>query len=395
MRNLSIDSANKTYFVLGSQYFLFFGVLGIFLPYFNLYCYHIGFSGFQIGILSGLRSMILVLFSLIWSALADRFQIRKPLYILCHFLSTALWIFYIFTSDFLQMLVITFFFGIFYSPIISFLEAVTIDSLGNEKKKYGGIRAWGSLGFILMVILFGKMIDLFTIEIILVSIFVGSLLQSFISITIPAMTIKKKPPMVPETNALLKGRIVIFLVCAFLMLVSHGTYYGFFSIHLENLGYGNSFIGMTWALASSAEILVMIKSNRIFKRFSLENVLKCSFIVAAARWFVLFVAKSPLAILSSQISHAITYGTFHMASILYIDSLAPDRAKTLAQAVNNAVTYGLGLMTGFFISGALYERVGSNFLFMASGFIALSGGILFWCFPMVDRQSKKPAPRSV
>ncbi|MEE8414958.1 MAG: MFS transporter, partial [Desulfobacterales bacterium] len=98
--------------MLGSQYFLFFGVLGIFLPYFNLYCYHIGFSGFQIGILSGLRSMILVLFSLIWSALADRFQIRKPLYILCHFLSTTLWIFYIFTSDFLQMLVITFFFGI-------------------------------------------------------------------------------------------------------------------------------------------------------------------------------------------------------------------------------------------------------------------------------------------
>ena len=125
-----------------------------------------------------------------------------------------------------------------------------------------------------MVILFGKMIDLFAIEIILVSIFVGSLLQSFISTTIPAMTIKKKPPMVPETNALLNGRIIVFLLCAFLMLVSHGTYYGFFSIHLENLGYGNSFIGMTWALASSAEILVMIKSNRIFKRFSLENVLK-------------------------------------------------------------------------------------------------------------------------
>jgi PPP family 3-phenylpropionic acid transporter len=84
-----------------------------------------------------------------------------------------------------------------------------------------------------------------------------------------------------------------------------------------------------------------------------------------------------------------------MASILYIDSLAPDRAKTLAQAVNNAVTYGLGLMTGFFISGALYEKAGSYFLFMVSGFIALSGGILFWRFPMVDRQSNKPASRSV
>jgi len=391
---LSINSAKKTYFVLGSQYFLFFGVLGIFLPYFNLYCYNIGFSGFQIGILSGLRSMILVLFSLIWSVLADRFQIRKPLYILCHFLSTTLWIFYLFTSDFLEMLIITFFFGIFYSPIISFLEAVTIDSLGKEKKRYGRIRAWGSIGFILMVILFGKMIDLFAIEIILVSILVGSLLQSLISPSIPGMTIQKKPPMVPETNALLKGRIIVFLFCAFLMLVSHGTYYGFFSIHLKNLGYGNSFIGVTWALASSAEILVMIKSNRIFKRFSLENVLICSFFVAAARWFALFVVKSPLGILTSQVSHAITYGTFHMASILYIDSLAPDKTKTFAQAANNAVTYGLGLMVGLFISGALYERVGSYFLFMSSGLIALSGGILFWRFHMVDLQSKNRRVKS-
>ena len=57
------------------------------------------------------------------------------------------------------------------------------------------------------------------------------------------------------------------------MLVSHGAYYGFFSIHLENLGYGSTFIGIAWALASTAEILVMIKSDKIFDRFSLENVL--------------------------------------------------------------------------------------------------------------------------
>ena len=42
--------------VIGSQYFLYFGVLGIFLPYFNLYCYHLGFSGFEIGTLSALRT---------------------------------------------------------------------------------------------------------------------------------------------------------------------------------------------------------------------------------------------------------------------------------------------------------------------------------------------------
>ena len=170
------------------------------------------------------------------------------------------------------------------------------------------------------------------------------------------------------------------------MLVSHGAYYGFFSIHLENLGYGSTFIGLTWAFASAAEILVMIRSDQIFRRFSLESVLIFSFMVAALRWFVLFWAQSAAVILLSQVLHAITYGTFHIASILYIDRLAPDRAKTLGQAVNNAISYGLGLMVGFFFNGYLYEISGSFTLFMISSLIALSGGLILWGFYVLDRQ---------
>jgi PPP family 3-phenylpropionic acid transporter len=63
-----------------------------------------------------------------------------------------------------------------------------------------------------------------------------------------------------------------------------------------------------------------------------------------------------MAILASQTLHAITYGAFHMAGILYMDHLSPASDKTLGQAINNAVTYGLGLTVGFFISGALFKR---------------------------------------
>ena len=169
------------------------------------------------------------------------------------------------------------------------------------------------------------------------------------------------------------------------MLVSHGAYYGFFSIHLASMGFGSTFIGITWALASTAEILVMIKSDRLFNRFSLENVLFFSFLVAAVRWMILFFAGSATLILASQILHAVTYGTFHMASILYIDRLAPEKAKTLGQAVNNAVTYGLGLMVGFFVNGYLYESMGSFALFGLSSLIAVSGGLLFKALQMMDR----------
>jgi len=285
------------------------------------------------------------------------------------------------------MLVISGFYGIFYTPIISFLEAFTMDVLGKEKKSYGRIRAWGSIAFIVVVITLGKIIDLYSIEIILILIFAGSMFQAGISLKIPNITITKEKSFTPKVRVLLKRRAIVFLFCAFLMLVSHGTYYGFYSIHLENLGYGNTFIGICWALASIAEILVMIKSDIIFKHFSIDNVLVFSFMVATLRWFALFFATNPVTILFLQIFHAVTYGTFHVASILYIDSLTTDETKTLGQAVNNATTYGLGLMVGFFFNGCLFETIGLFRLFMISSFIALGGGVLLKCSQIMDRRA--------
>lgn len=383
---MTTDQQPRFKFIISSQYFIYFGVLGIFLPYFNLYCYHLGFNGLQIGILSALRSLAMVLFPLIWGSLADRYQIRKPIYILCTFLSTSIWCLYLFFVDFWVMLLIAAFYGIFYAPIISFLEAVTMDVLGQEKKSYGRIRAWGSISFIVMVLVLGKIIDLYSVDIILILILAGSLILAAISVGIPAIKPKKQELLQPGAGSLLERRVIIYLFCAFLMLVSHGAYYGFFSIHLENLGYGSTFIGIAWALASSAEILVMIKSDKIFNRFSLENVLFFSFLVAAARWMILFFAGSTVIFLVSQILHAVTYGAFHMASILYIDRLAPGQAKTLGQAVNNALTYGLGLMVGFFVNGYVYEITGSHTLFLMSALIALAGGMLFQGYQLADRR---------
>ena len=380
---------NSFKLVIGSQYFLYFAVMGVFLPYFNLYCYHLKFSGFQIGVLSAIRSIALVLFPLVWGGLADRFHIRRPIYILCSFISTGIWAFYLYTTNFWTMLFITVFYGIFYSPIISFLEAFTMDVLGTEKKSYGRIRGWGTIAFIMTVLLLGKVIDIYSIEIIIILIFFGSLAQALISIKIPDIQIKKQTSFSSNAKVLLKRRVIVFLFCAFLMLVSHGAYYGFYSIHLENLGYGKTFIGISWALASIAEIIVMIKSDVIFKHFSIDNILFFSFMVAVLRWLGLFFATSPAFILSLQILHAVTYGTFHVSSILYIDSITPNEAKTLGQAVNNAVTYGLGLMVGFFINGYLFETLGTFTLFMISSFIALGGGLLLKCSQMMDRRATR------
>ncbi len=363
--------------IVGAQYFIFFAITGIYLPYFNLYCYHLNFSGFQIGILSAIRSMTLIFFPVLWSILADRHQIRKPIFIFCNFASAMTWALYLLTADFRLMTVITLFFGIFSAPVISFLEAFTMDILAQEKQSYGRLRVWGSISFILSVIIFGRMIDYFSIQIILTAILGGLVLRIVAALQLPNIRPAGKKPFLGGLKLLLNRQVVLFLGCAFLMLVSHGTYYGFFSIHLEMLGYGKTFIGICWAMAIIFEILVMINSDRIYRRFSTESILFFSFMATTLRWFVLFFFKSPAMIVMSQIFHAFSYGTFHIASILYIDRLAPDEVKTVAQAINNALSYGLGLTVAFFLNGYLYERLGSFMLFGISALIALAGGTVF------------------
>lgn len=363
-------------YTLSTLYFLYFGVLGIYLPYFNLYCYRLGFSGFEIGSISAMRTLATALFPLIWGALADRFSMRRPIFIFCHFTSTVIWAFYLVFADFATMLVITAFYGVFYAPLISFLESFSMDLLDTEKNRYGSLRAWGSIGFILMVTGVGRAIDIFSVEIIIPLILTGSLLQSILAFKVPQTARGKKLDFSAGARYLWNRRVVFFLVAAFLMLISHGTYYGFFSIHLENLGFASTFIGFAWALAVIAEIGIMIYSRPIFQRFSHEKVLIAAFAFTCLRWFVVAGAQSAWLIIVTQILHAFSYGAFHVASILYIDELTPPAAKTLGQAINNAVTYGLGIMIGFFVNGIFFEIIGAPALFAASGGLALLGGLL-------------------
>ena len=284
--------------VIGVQYFVYFGVLGAFLPYFNLYCYHLGFTGFQIGLLSALRSLTLTIFPVAWGLLADRYRVRRQMYISCTIASTLVWVLFLRTTDFPTLFFITLLYGVFYAPIISFLETFAVESLGRDRGGYGRVRAWGSISFIVTVVAMGRVIDARSVDVILVAILGGSALLSACAVGMPPIRETAKGRTGVRLTDLLNRQTLVFLASAFLMLVSHGAYYGFFSIHLEALGYDKTFVGVAWALASVAEVLVMVRSRSMFNRFSYKTVLAFSFGVAALRWFVLFATVSPAGILA-------------------------------------------------------------------------------------------------
>ncbi len=383
--------------ILGTQYFMYFGIMGVFLPYFNLYLYHLGLSGFQIGMVSAARSLTLIFFPLLWSLLADRLQIRRSVYLLCLLISTAVWTLFLHVHDFTGILIISICYGIFYAPLIAFLEAFTMDLLGRHKTAYGRVRLWGSLSFIAMVMLTGKLVDMYSVRMVVGMILAGSLLQTLFATQIPTVIIPPLPSIKAGLVHFRRGRTIVFLLAATLMLMSHGTYYAFFSIYLESLGYGVIFIGLAWMVASAAEIVVMLNSKHLLRRFRMESLLCFSFAVATLRWLLLGEITSPAGLILVQCLHAFTYGLFHVTSILYMDAAMPEESKTIGQAVNNSLTYGAGLMAGFLLSGYLYARLTMDTLFAISALIALCAGIIFvashWFWGVWQNQERSGTAR--
>jgi PPP family 3-phenylpropionic acid transporter len=75
-----------------------------------------------------------------------------------------------------------------------------------------------------------------------------------------------------------------------------------------------------------------------------------------------------------------------MSSILYMDKLTPGGLKTLGQAINNAVTYGFGIMAGFLLNGFFFEIIGAQKLFAISSALAAMGGIILFFNRSEDNQ---------
>lgn len=370
---LFIKKSKENFFISGN-YFFYFLILGIYFPYFPLYCQHIGFSEKEIGMISALKTFTSIVFPLGFAFLADRFQMHRSVFLLCHFWAALAWAGFFFTESFIFMMLIMGFYGLFHSPLIGFMESFTITFLGKKRSAYGSIRSLGSVGFIFSVWSCGFLLDIWSVESILWLVFSGSIAGFIFAFYIPVKSGKTEEIKKGGMEGLFSSNGLLFLFISFVMLMSHGTYYGFFSIYLSGAGYSGYFIGFCWAIASFAEIGVMLASRFLFQHFTLKGLLIFSFSVAVLRWLILAFSLNPFLIIAAQGLHAITYGVFHMTTILFMDNLVERGAKTTGQTILNASSYGMGLMAGYLISGFGFALWGSG-MFFVSAFMAFIGGL--------------------
>jgi PPP family 3-phenylpropionic acid transporter len=361
------------YWRLSGFYFFYFASLGVILPYWGLYLQEAqGFSHAKIGELMAVILVTKLIAPNIWGWIGDHTGHRMPIVRLASFFAVICFLgVFVAKQDFWFLALVMMLFSFFWNASLPQFEAVTMNFLQKQIQHYSLIRLWGSIGFILAVLVSGFLIEQWGVSLVPLVVLVLYLGILFISLLVPEKCSEVGPCKQGSILRILRRRnIQAFLLVCFLMQASHGAYYAFYSIYMEQIEYRSSVIGQLWALGVVAEVLVFLVMHHLLHRWGARRVLIASLGIAVVRWVLVAVASDQLIwVLLAQLMHAATFGTFHAAAIHMVHHFFVGRHQGRGQALYSSISFGGGGAFGSLVSGYLWDGVGAaSAYWMAAGF---------------------------
>lgn len=368
------------YWRLSGFYLFYYATLGAFIPYWSLYLAAVGFVPAAIGQLMALMMMTRIVAPNVWAWIADNTGRRMRIVQLGSFAAALAFTGVFFAQQFWWMALVVVSFSFFWNASLPQVEVTTFNHLGTQTHRYGGIRLWGSIGFIATVAGLGPFLDRFGTELLPAVLMVLFSAIWLSSLWVPERGITQLPHVhVPLREVLSRRHVMALLVVCFLMQASHGPYYTFYSLYLQDHGYSRSVIGQLWALGVIAEIGVFLIMPRLVLRFGLRALLLNSLGLAVLRWLLigLFV-DSPALLIVAQGLHAATFGVYHGTAIQLIHRYFHGRHQGQGQALYSSLSFGAGGAVGALYSGYSWAAGGGLLSFFIAALVSAAALLFAW-----------------
>ena len=341
-------------FVIGGFYFFYFSIVAVYIIFMPKVLNMVGYSPAQIGILFAaaplVRFAVPFLFLKYISLSARVFNLSLGLTLLASLF------FYLFLHSFWPLFLTNILLGIGMSLTLPYVESVALTHM--PKERYGRIRLFGSIGFVLVSLVLVNYISdpLNAIHFLSFNALLTLLFGLFI------FRYEKIHPAAPleGSDFRLLDHWPLWL-SLFLMQVGFGAFYNFFTIYASShpigiSSYGISALEMTiylWTFGVLCEIAMLYFQAPLLKN-SLLKVLQFTVALTVFRWLLLAFFPQNLSLLFlSQSLHAFSFALYHSAAIMYLHSLYRD--KKLSQQFFAGIAYGLGGFLGAFSAGFVYE----------------------------------------
>ncbi len=353
---------------------LFFAGVAFVAPYLVLYYQNLGFSGTQIGLLTGLTPLITLFSAPLWTNLADRTgQYRLMMGLVLLAAATAVFIFPTLQAFALVLLFVGLF-NVFFAPVSSFADSATMSMLGPRKAMYGRIRLGGTIGFGLMAPIAGAVAQSYGLKFAFwggAFFFFMALLASQ-KLTFAAAPGGGSAPVGPGARRLLVSRRwVLFLTLAFAGGLSVAASNNYFFPYMKELGAQETTMGLALTIATISEVPIFYFGNRLILRFGAYGLLMLSLVISGLRLILLAFTSLPVLVLFIQLLGGMTFPATWLAGVSYADAYAPEGMRATAQGLFGAMVFGFGTAVGGFLGGPLLEEQGGRGLFLVFGIVVL------------------------
>ena len=370
-------------------YFLYFGAFAALIPFLVLYYEQLGFTGQQIGILSAISPLMMLVSAPLWGMIADvtkRHKLVLTSLIALAIISGLI----LYTGKTFPSLVLLFSaFAFFVSPIVALGDTVVMSFLGNQKSDYGRLRVWGAVGWGLSAPIAGIFTERFGIT---WAFYIYALLMllclfSSTRLSFSGLSQKERGGEEDKGSSLLEFLTpdwLFFLAAVFVAGIGLSISGSFVYLRLSELLATGLIVGLSLTIATLSELPLTFYGKQLLNRFSTWQLVFAALIIVGIRLILYGFATIPGQILLIQLLHGFCFSILWIAGIAYVDKHAPEGKSATAQGLFGAILFGLGSAAGGLAGGYFYDSLGAASMFKLFGI-----GIVVVGFILIAIQSFK------
>lgn len=369
------------------RFLTFYVSWAVFQSYWGLWLAERGFSLSEIGTAVACSLMARTLtVAVIYPAL-NRHATLLRLSRIVPWVITAAAIPYLFVVGFPMLLAVSIVFGLIYPIMLPLNETVATVAARQQLLPYGPTRALGSAGFMVGTLIAGWLSSALGPEVLVYALIGSCLLAAIVGVIHPreAEALSVRGSGTRGFSNLFHDRA--FLAClaiAILVQGSHAAYYSFGAIRAGEIT-TPLMVPFLLVLAPLSEFILFSLARRRFEGFGYRTLFALGAIVAAVRWVLLAFAGNWLVFALSQVLHAGSYATTHIAFTMYVRDRVAIEDQSAAQGLYASLAMGLGTAVLTFVAGL---QVGASFTTaLLSMAVAALASLLFLPMIRTDRKA--------
>lgn len=364
-----IADSRVTIVRLSLMMFLQYAIWGVWAPILGMYLQdHLGFSGWEVGLVYMTMAIASILAPLIAGQIADRWFPTQFYLAVVHLLGAVILFGFAFIGrdQFEEFFWLMLLYQLLYAPTVGLTNSLAFHHLPRGERQFGAIRLWGTVSWILVGLAFGEWLNYQPVKERMV--LVGQCLNwaGFLSIVagIYCFTLPYTPPSrqpghplaFREALKLLKEpSFAVLLGISLLVSTEMQFYYIFGAPFLHSLGYEEGTVPQIMTIGQMMEVIVLAGLPWFVTRFGLRVTISIGILAWPIRYGIFAWGEPAELVVASQALHGLAFGFFFVGGQIYTDRVAGPHVRASAQSLMVLATFGLGMLLSSLVAGPVVD----------------------------------------